>query len=273
MSGTNNSNHNLRETLSSNTLFHFTKSMENLINILTIEFHPRYCFESYSETELEIGYAFPMVCFCDIPLSKTKVHVARYGPYGIGLNKTWGAKNCVCPVHYVIDKTPTLNILAQINTRHIGQLGKYKTTIPKDEMDHQEQMLYLQQYNLMYTKKYKGKMFREETWSEEVRFYDEREWRYVPNPSEVPVLKEMRTPLSFKEFKNKTHIDELDEENAALFTLGFEPLDIRYLLVKTEDEILRMCTQLDKIKAKYSPEEREILKTRIISYERVKEDF
>jgi len=247
--------------------------MDNLINILTIEFHPRYCFESISETEPEVGIAFPMVCFCDIPLSKTKVHVARYGPYGIGLNMTWGIKNGVCPVHYVIDKTPTLNIHAQINALHMGQLTEYKTIMPKAEMDHQKQMFYLQQYMFMYTKKYKGKMLRGETLSEEVRFYDEHEWRYVPNPSEVPVLKEWRPPFSFEEFKNKSHVRELDEENAALFTLGFEPLDIRYLLVKTEDEILRMCTLLDGIKADYSHKEREVLKTRIISYERVMEDF
>ena len=33
--------------LSANTLFHFTNNIDNIINILTNEFSPRYCMESF----------------------------------------------------------------------------------------------------------------------------------------------------------------------------------------------------------------------------------
>lgn len=79
--------------LSANTLFHFTNNIDNIINILTNEFSPRYCMESFEflgGCDLEI--AIPMVCFCDIPLSQIKNHIENYGGYAIGLSKEWGGQ-------------------------------------------------------------------------------------------------------------------------------------------------------------------------------------
>ena len=42
-----------------------------------------------------------MVCFCDIPLSRTEEHVKFYGEYGIGLAKEWAERNNVTPILYV----------------------------------------------------------------------------------------------------------------------------------------------------------------------------
>ena len=89
----------LKETISSNSLFHFTNSAERLVGILKHTFRPRYCLEdlrmfttSLDEDEegswLEL--AIPMVCFCDIPLSKIKHHLTFYGNYGIGFDKRMG---------------------------------------------------------------------------------------------------------------------------------------------------------------------------------------
>jgi hypothetical protein len=72
----------------SHTLFHFTKNVEFVKNILLDGFWPRYCLEDLSWYVFDVGYvAFPMVCFCDIPLSRINEHVGFYGEYGIGVTK------------------------------------------------------------------------------------------------------------------------------------------------------------------------------------------
>ena len=83
----------MKETISSNCLFHFTNSAENLLNILENEFNPRYCLENLKFLDFSpkmtdyFEIAIPMVCFCDIPLSKIKTHISIYGNYGIGMKK------------------------------------------------------------------------------------------------------------------------------------------------------------------------------------------
>lgn len=68
-------------TISSNTLFHFTKNIENVINILKNGFRPHFCVEDLNIIAPDLGsideleFAIPMVCFCDIPLSQARVHM------------------------------------------------------------------------------------------------------------------------------------------------------------------------------------------------------
>ena len=79
--------------ISTNSLFHFTEK-EHLLNILENNFLPRYSIENFSNSKnQEILIGFPMVCFCDIPLSQILDHINTYGKYGIGLFKKWGIKN------------------------------------------------------------------------------------------------------------------------------------------------------------------------------------
>src|SRR5688572_23249447 len=90
--------------ISANTLFHFTNSIDNLLNILRNEFRPRFCLENYNLLRLrvpaEVGFEFavPMVCFCDLPLSQTGAHLSVYGDYGIGMTKVWGQRKGITPV-------------------------------------------------------------------------------------------------------------------------------------------------------------------------------
>src|SRR5437870_5351663 len=92
--------------LSANSLFHFTARLENLLNILTQEFRPRFCLENFNllhgtnPPETDLTWALPMVCFCDLPLSQTGFHLSVYGDYGIGLTKEWGKRNGIAPVLY-----------------------------------------------------------------------------------------------------------------------------------------------------------------------------
>ncbi len=84
--------------ISSDTLFHFTSSIANLTGILENEFKPHLSVEQFGHvlqhlpgsTHIESESGIPMVCFCDIPLSQVGTHMDHYGPYAIGLNKSWG---------------------------------------------------------------------------------------------------------------------------------------------------------------------------------------
>jgi hypothetical protein len=97
--------------LSANTLFHFTASLDNLLNILTSVFSPRFCLEDFNllydvgVRQEELEWAVPMVCFFDLPLSHTAFHLHVYGHYGIGLTKEWGKRNGIAPVLYAYSKS------------------------------------------------------------------------------------------------------------------------------------------------------------------------
>lgn len=86
----------------SDNLFHFTKSIDILELILVGGFKPRYCLEdvAWQGIDTEEFIAFPMTCFCDIPLSRISEHTDFYGQYGLGMSKDWGAKNNLDPVLY-----------------------------------------------------------------------------------------------------------------------------------------------------------------------------
>jgi hypothetical protein len=87
----------------SQSLFHFTNQAESLFDILKAGFWPKYCLEDIGWQNFEkFDYiAFPMVCFCDIPLSRIAEHTGYYGSYGIGLKKEWAEKNALNPVLYI----------------------------------------------------------------------------------------------------------------------------------------------------------------------------
>lgn len=117
--------------------------------------------------------AIPMVCFCDIPLSQIKNHVKYYGYYAIGLDKKWGMKSKISPVLYTYRDSLTGDSLYN-GLRKVIELRE--AAIPK----------WIALGNLIkflnFIKPYEGKLWRKDKYIEgTVRFYDEREWRYVPN--------------------------------------------------------------------------------------------
>lgn len=91
---------------SSSSLFHYTKQASGLFGIIENGFRYSYCFEAFDETIAQFinrhafemakpigsckekyGIAIPMICFCDIPLSRANSHRSNYGNFCIGLNK------------------------------------------------------------------------------------------------------------------------------------------------------------------------------------------
>lgn len=236
-------------TISANTLFHFTDRKENILKILENGFMPHECKEFNSLSPNGYWYV-PMVCFCDIPLSQIKEHKEWYGEYAIGMQKNWAIHKNITPVLYFNENTTLYKtIISNIEKILSGQLHSR-------EMDN---LL----YHYAYMKPYKGEQIhKKDAKKKEKRFYDEREWRFVPLTDH------------FVSFISSYFGDKDSFIYETLPNLDLRPSDIYYIIVSQENEIFSLIEDIRSIMGKtYQQEEIDTLITRIISMERIQEDF
>lgn len=214
--------------ISANSIFHFTPKEEYLTNILNIGFLPRYCLESnFIMIDDHKRWAIPMVCFCDIPLANIKDHVSKYGYYGIGMTKDWGIKNGLSPILYTTENS-------QLTKSLIHQRKIIVENIDKDE--NISEMYDRALYSSFFIKEYEGFQNKSDRHEQPIRFYDEREWRYVPSimefkgNSNIPMI-------SNELFENKAKIEKFNKRLSETCSLRFELSDIKYILLPKEKQI------------------------------------
>lgn len=242
----------------SDALFHFTKQVETLHKILENGFWPRYCLEDVSWLGYEevdyIGY--PMVCFCDIPLSRIKNHQEFYGSFGIGMTKEWGVKNGLNPVFYSSDAHSIKENLKKLNRfSNMHSDKKNKATARK-----------ALRYLLAYMKPLKGKMsMGAET--KEVTFYHESEWRYVP------VNDKIKDHIRETEFRVDARLFENNEKTKENCMIKFTPEDIKYIFVKSDNDIPGVVNLIHDKLDNYTLNQQKILYSRIISLESLDKDI
>jgi hypothetical protein len=126
-------------------------------------------------------------------------------------------------------------------------------------------------------KPYEGTLYRNgEATSEKVRFYDEHEWRYLPD-TDVLIANGIRFFLENHEYMN---LQELADANSRLETektrLAFEADDIKYVIISEEKEIDQMVKDLRIIKGKihgYNKKTVDRLVSRIITVNQIENDF
>jgi hypothetical protein len=257
--------------ISSNTLFHFTNSADKIISILKNGFAPRFCLEElgydlFFDMDSKKETAVPMTCFCDLPLSRIDKHLEFYGSYGIGLSKEWGKLKGLTPLTYIHENSTQINYLKQVGNL-IG--GAFTGTDIFDDLPMEKNPLIALFELSGFYKPYSGQMWRINKYVEK-RFYDEREWRYVPfiNKKEGPHYR-----LSKEEFLNEIKRASANDTIAKDFSLNFKCGDIKYIIVKKESEMIALFDALDSMNDTFSEDERKILKTKIISTEQILEDF
>jgi len=255
--------------LSSNTLFHFTDRIEGLISILTHEFRPHYSLEDLGDVfghprdSRDPTIGVPMVCFCDIPLSQTNRHMQTYGNYSIGLTKEWGMKAGLAPVIYSHPESGTAQAILDLYERSDPGL-------PTD-IDGEEGPATAANFNcdrerlICFLKPYRGQFHRRGQPTQNVVFYDEREWRHVPSGEWRAI-----DSVEYNDFRRRR---QANEELWRLDPLSFEPSDIRYVIVADETEILPMIEEIKGIKAKYSGPEIQLLCSRILTASQIATDF
>jgi hypothetical protein len=228
--------------LSSETLFHFTgrdNGYDTLISIINNGFYPR-----YSKEEFPICAAIPMVCFCDIPLSKIKEHMEVYGTCALGMKKEWGIKNGISPVFYVSENSNNLQKFE--NVRNYLQYlwydspvsgvipakirnAKLETMTDPDLRD----FLINMNKNLLdiikdfITIEFNMKLVTEDSQitTKQRKFYDEKEWRLIPKMDYI---------------NESAYDDEVFKKKNSEMTkcaLEFNFTDIRYIII--EDDSMR----------------------------------
>jgi hypothetical protein len=237
--------------LSTNSVFHFTKSIDAIKSILTSEFHIKYCLETVEAKNRTIEYAVPMASFCDIPLSQVTSHIDKYGGYGLGLLKRWAKRKGLNPVLY-LEKHAT--ILNDVLIREKFE-NSYNQVV---------------QEFLRYTKNYEGKLYRDGELVQKIyRFHDEREWRYCPSANQLGDERIIIHNTNYYR-QNKTQINE------RLYHLGlnFTLKDISYIIVQDEKEILDIINHLEnQLTREKDKNYIKILTSRIITSRQIKTDF
>ena len=204
----------------STTLFHFTKSLDVLKNILKTGFIPRYCLEDINWAGFgdDDFVAFPIVCFCDIPLSRITDHVQFYGKFGIGMKQSWAIANGLNPIIYVSQ------------TGHLAQLFKKAAEAARIAQEAKADATFGDNIRSIigFTKPLTGTvMVQGQPVSK--AFFQESEWRYFANNKVVPLFLKK---ASFNEAKQRADANELAEQNPAFLDLLLKMSSI-YLLKKS----------------------------------------
>lgn len=285
----------MSEKLSSKNLFHFTKKSV-LENILKNKFYAMYCKEEIFSTVFNKKHPphyIPMVSFCNIPLTMVKNHCKLYGSYGIGLTKRWALRNKINPVLYSYRNSAYMKTY-NTNDKQFKLLEKYleKNKFPatfktKNRYVVSPKKIFLDSFKkpLLFLKPIEGLNKR----GEKAFFYDEKEWRYVPelfnmnnamiayrkvkkSDFRYPNREKVRVPISSIKHLNQKILKHGIRHFQA-YRLSFELSDIKFIILKNDKDIPDMIKFINKV---FDGEDKNKLKTlvsKILTLEQFKEDF
>jgi hypothetical protein len=208
-------------------IYHFTGSLDALLSIVAGAFRVSYAREKIVGKRKSIEFAVPMVSFCDIRLSDIHSHISSYGAYGIGLTKDWAIDQGLNPVMYVSKNS---NLSAEM-IAEVKRIHQYiKEIRDKDYKKNARLSLRHNMNTLRYVKNYQGDLVRRSgKTTRDYRFASEREWRYVPSMDTIE-----RPLLSIKDIESEELKAEWSSKLAGV-NLCFEPSDVKYIIVKSDD--------------------------------------
>lgn len=242
--------------ISTNSIIHYTDNFDALKNILSDGFKIKYCLEKLKVGDLTSNAAHPMISFCDIPLSGSQQHFDSYGKYGIGLTKEWAVKNGVNPVIYIDENS--------LFAKSIHSLLKERRNSQSNLNDEQKkEILKIKSY----AKNYSGKLECKKKKRNNYKFYDEREWRLIPNEKTLDGKLFLVNALSFKH--NKEYYNEKIKDIRIKFTLD----DISYIIVEKTQDIPNLIEYLESAYKNEHKKKFQILLSKICSAEQIISDY
>lgn len=261
------------------SLFHFTNKKNNLKNILTEGVKPNYAKETLLDESI-VG--IPMVSMCDIPISRTKT-ILRYGSYAIGFTKEWGIKNGFNPIHYIqgnrfekshLDLIEINNYSFQRTNEATVKHENQSVFLPQNQSSNGDNfLLFYKIYNLnltslAYSKPYSG-VNKE---GHPIVKYDENEWRYI-TPFQTP----NNWLWGIDEYTNWRGDVKKTKPKSVFEPLKFTVNDISFILLQFENQIPDLINFISKLNSlaggMINEDEKKILMSKIISFERIKKDF
>lgn len=288
-----------------NTLFHFTPKIQGLKGILSQGLRMSYCYEEFTRN---LGIALPLICFCDIPLLRTLNHRAVYGNYMVGFDKEYMINQCqpfLNPVNYLKslfirnlgdESFKTLwkiisNIYPNEIRRILEEAGIQSLTDEHDVEDvfaEDENLKYKRdqisfvasrlRYSLAFSKEYSTTRG-----GKEIINYNEREWRYINNYWNDDENKEnWKVAISSQEFESKkiSWNKELWAKPNAYITIQPQNIikAVKFIVVKKESQVRNIVSYIRKSKqlfgmATITEEQKEILISRILSFEIIEKNF
>ena len=245
----------------SSTLFHFTKSEDILFDILLNGFWPRYCLEDIEwQIERSDFIAFPMVCFCDIPLARISEHIKFYGSFGVGLTKEWAVKNNLNPILYLSGSSELSNSIK----RNFKYVLSHQTD--DDGEKESEKAMEDSRYLIANAKPTKGFM-RSSGDRVEKEFYQESEWRYVPAHDEI------NNYFLEETFTNSERMVEEHKKTKEFASLKFLPSDVAYIFVPKDSDIPSVINFIQNKLDHYPGADLKVLYSRVFSLESLSRDL
>jgi hypothetical protein len=226
-----------------NHVCHYTKRFDILIRILKNGFVPSYCLENINDFK----YYIPMVSFCNIPFSDVNLYL-HYGEYGIGMSLDWALNNSISPVVYIHKTTPFRNIHAEIKFyNHKNMIDEIFDCKPFDEVEnnvnnydydnHTKKSNELNEIAVSAIQFYKN--WETEYRNQNIRTYQEREWRFIPKLKEKKIISEIDDDFKSIEKKDKPHLP--------MHVIKLADIEsIRYILIKNENQREKILNELNK---------------------------
>lgn len=244
--------------ISTNSIIHYTDTADKLKGILREGFRVKYCGEILKmEKEVSSRAAHPMISFCDIPLSHSNEHFGAYGYYGIGLTKEWAKENGANPVLYLDDNSSIAKTLGYF----LKERRKSNSNLNEEQ---KSQLLRFKSF----AKNYSGALKRKNISIRNYKFYNEREWRIVP---EKDILNGESFSVTLSTYENnKANYNE----RLSGIRYTFKPQDISYIIVAETSEIPDFIDTLrNTFKKECTSEELDILFSKICSTEQIIADY
>lgn len=275
-----------RSKITANALFNFMREYSYLEKaILNMAICPRYYPEDISYLNLKSNFKdltewyIPMTCFCDIPLHQISYHAEGnsvssidqgYGKFSIAFHKEFGIRKGIQPIHYLNENSAHVEEL--VNAMHL-LLNQVNTAAGINEV----LTNFIFEYIRM-IKPYVGTMKRRDKDNNVIEitknFQDEHEWRYIPqlNPGELPLMLVEEEDIRAEEI-NKIYTNSIPQTRNGVLEFNVE--DVRYIFVETvqhRERLIRFIRGKRKGK-RLSSQEKDILISKIMVYDELKEDW